>query len=306
MATPPNGKIPNDPALNAPWTAYRLWADTAKYHRNAIDRLTHWSLGLAIGGAIFVTLGEQVGPLVVTTIPFLTKVTGAIGAGAITLSAYLSKQAQADDRESIWTRCRSAAESLKSASFLYRASAPPFDGSDRASRIKEQTEKVIGGMSGVEQRPQPSNKSPELNALPVDAYITARVQEQIDWYTTRAGEHQKSADLCRTATTVLMGVSALLALASAVSAASIWAPVLGTITAAITAYLKNQQYQMLVAMYQTTAMRLNLIKGEWEASGKTNLDLPERNAFITRCEETMAAENGSWLALWSKKDSGVK
>jgi hypothetical protein len=186
MGTLSTTKLPSEAALDGPWTAYRTWAATARYHKDAIDNLTRWSLRLAIGGAVVATLGEQIGP-VVPALPWLSKALGAVGAAAIALAAYLSRQAQADDREGIWTRCRSAAESLKSAIFLCRASAP--------------------------------------------------------------------------------------------------------------------RYQMLIAMYLSTALRLELITGEWAATGKTDRDRAERNTMIQRCEETMASENGSWLALWSKKDS---
>jgi len=239
-------------------------------------------------------------------LPWLSRAFGAAGAAAIALAAYLSRQAQADDREGIWTRCRSAAESLKSAIFLCRASTPPFDGADRAARIRSQTEKVMEEMNGVEPRQPGPEDPPRLTPLTVDGYITERVQRATDWYRKRAREHQDSADLCRKGTAVLMAISALLALASAVSQLSMWAPVLGTITASITAHLKNQRYQMLIAMYQSTALRLDLITGEWAASGKTDTDRAERNALIQRCEETMASENGSWLALWSNKESGKR
>ena len=302
MGTLSTTKIPSDPALDGPWTAYRTWAATARYHKDAIDILTRWSLRLAIGGAVVATLGEQIGP-VVPALPWLSKALGAVGAAAIALAAYLSRQAQADDREGIWTRCRSAAESLKSAIFLCRASAPPFDGADRAARIRSQTEKAMEDMNGVEPRQPGPEGPPQLTPLTVDGYIAERVGKAVDWYRDRAAKHQDSADLCRQGTAVLMGISALLVVASAVSQLSMWAPVLGTITASITAHLKNQRYQMLIAMYLSTALRLELITGEWAATGKTDPDRAERNTMIQRCEETMASENGSWLALWSKKDS---
>jgi hypothetical protein len=91
----------------------------------------------------------------------------------------------------------------------------------------------------------------------------------------------------------------LLTLASAVSAVSSWAAVISTVTAAIAAHLKNRRYQTLTATYQSTALRLGLLKSDWAASGKTDNDKPERDTFIQRCEETMSTENGAWVALWS-------
>jgi len=217
MGTLSTTNLASDPALDGPWTAYRTWAATARYHKEAIDNLTRWSLRLAIGGAIVATVGEQIGP-VVPALPWLSKALGAVGAAAIALAAYLSRQAQADDREGIWTRCRSAAESLKSAIFLYRASGPPFDGTDRAARIRSQTEKVLDDMKDVEARQPGPEDPPRLTPLTVDGYITERVQKAAGWYRKRAKEHQDSADLCRKGTAVLMAISALLALASAVNA----------------------------------------------------------------------------------------
>lgn len=136
----------------------------------------------------------------------------------------------------------------------------------------------------------------------MDQYIAKRVDDQVSWYNMRAGEFQRKADLCRNTTAVLGAFSALLTLASAVSAISSWAAVIATVTAAITAHLQNRRDQMLTATYQSTALRLMLLKSDWAASGKTDNDKFEPDTFIQRCEETMSAENGAWVALWSNKD----
>ena len=292
---------PSDTALTGLWAAYRTWAATARYHKDAIDRLTLWSLRLGIGGAIVATLGQQIGPL--ATVGWLSNGLGGIGAAGVALAAYLSKQAQANDREGVWTRCRSAAESLKSGIFLYRAAAPPFDGADRIGQVRTQTEKVLQQMTGVEPRQPGPEPAPALGPLTVDQYVAERVTDQIGWYERRASEHQRDADRCRRATAALMAISALLAVASSLSAVSVWAPVVATVTASITAHLKNRRYQMLTAMYQGTGLRLRLLLGEWAASGKADADTAERNTFIRRCEDTMSNENGAWVALWSKEDA---
>ena len=50
MGTLSATKLPSDPALDGPWSAYQTWAATARYHKDSIDNLTRWSLRLAIGG----------------------------------------------------------------------------------------------------------------------------------------------------------------------------------------------------------------------------------------------------------------
>jgi hypothetical protein len=51
-------------------------------------------------------------------------------------------------------------------------------------------------------------------------------------------------------------------------------------------------------LYQATAMRLQLLKDQWLDSGKTDIDKADRDSLIQRCEETLALENGAWVAQW--------
>ena len=304
MATPSTEMTPPDAGLNAPWTAYSLWSCTSKYNKNVLDRFNMWSIRLAIGGAIAATLAEQIGRVNLAGrqvyISETATTLGVLATGATALAAFFSRQAQGDNHVSNWTRSRSAAESIKSGIFLYRTGAQPFDAPDRAAQIKQRIDKVTEGMAGVEPRqPEPASV-PDLGRLSVNQYIAVRVQDQIDWYEKRAKAHQGKSDLCRNSTTVLLAISALLTVFAMAPGVSAWAPVVATMIAAITAHLKTQQYQMLTATYVATAQRLRSLLSEWGASGKTDADKAERNAFIQRCEETMSAENGSWGGLWAK------
>ena len=87
MATPSTSHVPSDPALTGPWENYRTWAATARYHKNALDLLSKWSLLLAIGGAILATLGQQIVPFApkLGLGSLLFKLPGVLGSGAIAL-----------------------------------------------------------------------------------------------------------------------------------------------------------------------------------------------------------------------------
>jgi hypothetical protein len=76
---------------------------------------------------------------------------------------------------------------------------------------------------------------------------------------------------------------------------------IATLTASLSAYAQNQQYQTLIVTYQATSRRLKALKGEWIASGKTDADTAERNAFIKSCEDTMALENSAWVGDFVQK-----
>jgi hypothetical protein len=303
MVTSPNPPSPADTSLSGPWSAYRTWAATAHYHKNAIDFWNVWSLGLAIAGAILATLGQQIMPFAPKegNLGILYSAPGILGAAVIALAAYFSSQALGENRERIWIKCRSAAESIKSALILYRASVRPFDGLDRGAQLRQRVDKILQEVKEIELRQPQSESVPDLHPLTVEEYIVERVDDQINWYQQRAREYQKKSDDCRRYIFGLGALSVLLGLASAISAVSAWIAVIATITAALTAHMKNQRYQTLIAMYSATALRLGLLKSEWAESRKTDADKADRDAFIQRCEETMALENGAWIAQWSEQ-----
>jgi len=76
---------------------------------------------------------------------------------------------------------------------------------------------------------------------------------------------------------------------------------MATVTTSVTAYVKNQRYESMIGLYQTTAIRLQLLKDQWLDSGKTDADKGDRDSFIRRCEETLALENGAWVTQWSQQ-----
>ncbi len=284
---------PSHSPLEGAWTAYRTWSQTSVYHKNRMDSLIKWSLWTAIAGACLAGLS----PALAAPWP---KILGPASAVLVALAAYLTQQALAGDRVRTWTRARGAAESLKSGLYLYRAAVPPFDAADRNSQMASRVGQVMESLKDIESRPHDNKPVPPLS-LTVEQYIAERVDEQVKWYEKRAAEHQTKADLFRKLTVFLGGVSALLALVAAMLPVSGAIGVIATITTSITAHLKNQQYQTLVAAYRTAAIRLRTIKSEWVGIGKTDADKKERDLFIQRCEETMAAENGAWAALWMEK-----
>jgi hypothetical protein len=162
-------------------------------------------------------------------------------------------------------------------------------------------DKILQEVKEIGLRQPQSESVPDLYPLTVEEYIVARVDDQISWYQQRAREYQKKSDIFRRYIFGIGALSVLLGLASAISAVSAWIAVIATITAALTAHMKNQRYQTLIAMYSATALRLGLLKSEWAESRKTDADKADRDAFIQRCEETMALENGAWVAQWSEQ-----
>ena len=295
-----------DAALRGPWTAYRTWAATARFHKDALDFWRRWSLLLAIAGAVLATLGQQI----VHLAPeggwekWAYQAPGLLGSAAIALAAYFSREITGGDRERNWIRARSAAESLKSAIYLYRAGVPPFDGPAGASQLLRRVRDIQGTVADVLTRALSQETDPDLSPLTVDAYLALRVEDQVRFYDDRAATYQTKTDRLRAVMLVLGAVSVVFGLLSTLSKTipvAGWVAVTATVTAALTAYVQNQRYQALMVLYQATARRLRELESEWAASRKTELDRVERDTFIQDCEATMAGESGAWVAQWTPK-----
>ena len=282
-----------DKVLDVPWHAYRTWAGTARFLKSDLNRWTRYTLWLAIAGAVLAAAAQE---LDVFTRPTLAKGAAVLASFAVALSAYFGKEALTGNKTSDWIKARSAAESLKAATYLYRAGAPPFDTPDRARILFDTVASIEQRVASIQTRSADTEtRAPDLSPLTVDAYIRTRVEDQIGFYDRRAGEYQRKNDTLRNATFWLGAASVLLALSTAYGVVAALVGLIATLTASLSAHAQDRQYQVLIVSYQSTARRLIALKGEWAASQKTDADTAERNAFIRSCEDTMALENSAWL-----------
>ncbi len=301
MAAPP----PPNPIIQAPWTAYRTWAATARFHKSNLDFWRRTSLILAVSGAVLAAIGQQLAPLIPKEAggieAWMLKLPALVGSAAIALSAYFTREVLGGEREKTWIKARSIAESCKAAIFLYRSAVPPFDGPQGATALLHRVRDIEGSMTDIEARTSPPETQPDLSPLTVDAYRNERVTKAISWYTTRALEYQKHSDRLGHILLLFGAISVLLGFVSTTSPVNAWIAVIATVTAALTAYGQNMRYQALTVLYQATSRRLQELQAEWLASGKGEDDRAERNSFIQRCEDTMALESSAWVAQWTPK-----
>jgi len=283
--------------VNGAWSAYRQCAATSAFYKSQLDLFTTTSLWLGISGAVLGTVAQLLSP---NPISSAAKALGIAGSLAIALAGFAAAQAVSGDKEKLWIRCRSTGEALKSTVYLYSASVPPFDAPNRGTALAQRVEKALRDLDGVALRPGRPDKPPP-GALNITEYIAARVDDQIDYYTRSANKYQRKADFWRYCALAGAATGAGLAVVSAMFSLSPWVALLATVTTSITAYVKNHRYELLIGLYQATAMRLQLLKDQWLDSGKTDADKAERDSLIQRCEETLALENGAWVAQWSQQ-----
>lgn len=283
--------------VNGAWSAYRQCAATSAFYKSQLELFTTTSLWLGITGAVMGTVAQVVSP---NPGSLAGKALGIAGSLAVALAGLAAAQAVSGDKEKLWIRCRAAGEAVKSAVYLYSASVPPFDGAERGAALAQRVEKALKDLDGIALRPGKLDKPPP-GALNVTEYIAARVDDQIDYYTRGANKYQKKADFWRYCALAGAATSAGLAVVSAIFSLSPWVALLATVTTSITAYVKNHRYELMIGLYQATAMRLQLLKDQWLDSGKTDIDKADRDSLIQRSEETLALENGAWVAQWSQQ-----
>jgi hypothetical protein len=290
-----------DKVLDIPWHAYRTWAVTARFLKKDLNHWTRYTLWLAIIGAVLAAGGQEFGVLkAFGTWPMLAKGAAVLASFAVALSAYFGKEALTVNKTADWIKARSAAESLKSATFLYRAGAPPFDTADRAKILFERVSAIEQRVASIQARSAAQESTaPDLSPLTVDDYILKRVDDQIGYYDRLAGEYQRTNDRLRNATFWLGAASVGLALISSFGVVPALVGLIATLTASLSAHAQNQQYQASIVNYQSASRRLIALKGEWAASHKTEANTDDRNAFIRSCEDVLAIENGAWVGARS-------
>jgi hypothetical protein len=295
------------PALPSPlastWNRYRAWALTARQLKIALDRWRLWTLILAVAGAILVTLGQQLGSLasiIGTWAGPVGKVVGLCGAAAIALSTYFAREALSNENVQRWSKCRSAAESLKACIFLYRGGVPPFDGADRDAKLIDRRAAIEDAVEGVELlNPKADDKSFDPSPLSVDDYYRKRIKDQIQFYLDRSDEYQKKTKALQAVVFWFGAIAVILGVATALKPlVAGWTAVIATVIAAISSHVHSQRYQSLIATYQATARHLNTLTDKWVAGGKADAS---RSTFIQSCENTMALENSAWVTQWSQQ-----
>jgi uncharacterized membrane protein YeaQ/YmgE (transglycosylase-associated protein family) len=283
--------------VNGAWSLYRQCAATSAFHKSQLETFTKISLWLGITGAVIGTVAQRMAP---DSTSYTSKVLGVIGSVVVALAGLAATQASSGSRDKIWVKCRAAAEALKSSVYLYCASVTPFDDPNRSATLTQRAESILKELAGIELRPGKMDRQAP-GQMTVADYIRDRVDDQIAYYSGSAGRLQKKADFWRYVSWTAAVVSAVFGAVSAIHSLSLWVALLATVTTSVTAYVKNQRYASMIGLYQTTAIRLQLLKDQWLDSGKTDSDKADRDSFIRRCEETLAVENGAWLAQWSQQ-----
>lgn len=300
MSAPNN---PRQSALEYIWGQYRVWAATSRVSKEKLSRWRRIVLALGIAGAVVGVLGAQQWIPWDRLWPPLPKALGVASAALLALAAYFSKEILDLDCEGRWLRARAVAEAFKREAYLLLTRTPPYDGDISLTHVGETIgPKLPEDMEYERLTPEQKRESLPSSALSVDDYVRDRVEGQINnYYEPRAEANRAVARKIKNVTRALGALAVILGILGFVWVGiPAFVAVITTVSAALAAYLYAGRYQYLAVSYTATARKLEGLRVAWQVSGKTDADAAERNKFILGCEEVIAAENGAWMAEWTK------
>jgi hypothetical protein len=278
------------------WQRYRTWSVTSTLLKKRSTVWKRYVLILTILGTALATLG----PFAPSPLARLLPLGGAV---ALAVATFFGKELLDSKHEERWTRARAAAEALKSEACKYLVQAPPYDGVDQITRLKErmaQIAEVTKGHVPIDITPDVANKDLPTVRWKLDDYKAERLQDQIRWYRQKAKEHSAAMRTGRTLA-IALGVAAVVL--STVTGATtdtqtIWGAVLGVVTtvgASIGAYFQAGHFEAIALKYRETAAKLEELMAEFGTAGSNPADL------VTTAEAIMQAENAAWLAEVASK-----
>jgi hypothetical protein len=291
----------HDAALDHAWAKYRTWAETSRRRKSQISYWRVRVLALSIAGAVLAAGGQQVSEMAIAA------------AIALALAAYFSREVLGEKPERQWIRARSAAEAIKSETYLFRTGLHPYAGDDAPMRLTVKIAELTRTVNDLPAEPLSDaarRARRPSGALSVDEYVRERVDDQIHrFYREKARQYEGKVASIR-ATTLTIGALAIVlgilgvgvTMPAVANAASAVMAVFTTITVSLAAYLYAGRFQHLIVSYQATARRLENLRVQWASS--LDHGPSEAARFIHACEEAISVENSAWMAELTEQGEG--
>lgn len=208
--------------------------------------------------------------------------------------------------ERAWYDARAGAESVKTLSWQFAVGGAPFGRNEpseaAAQRLTERFRSLIRASAALRAGPDAGDRQVtdwmrELRETPLDkrrdAYVTGRILDQIDWYSTAAARHDLHARRWSQLTLLVQAlgvVAATLRVSGTLDVDLMGLAAAGA--AAGTAWLESRDHSGLAEAYTTTAHELALVRDELPRE----LDEQTWATFVADAEAAISREHTSWLA----------
>ena len=288
-----------DAAFEVLWKRYRTWADTSSRLKAVNASWRRRVLLLTILGTALATLGpfaRDIGSE--RWASWLARALPMAGAVALAIATYFGRELLDTKHEEAWTRARGAAEAYKSDASKYLVAAAPYDGADRVTRLQARLAELADATKGLLADTIPAERA--VSGMPTSPwtladYLKGRLDDQIEWYRGRAGEHTELMDRGRKISLSLGGFAVVLSVVTGATpeGATLAGAVLGVITTAggaLGAHFQAGHAEAIALKYRETADTLELLKIQLASAA------PEaRSAIVSKAESIMQSENAAWL-----------
>lgn len=279
---------------------YRVASATSHRGHDDAVRLTALMLLAGLASASFALAGGTQGPS-------WHSAADIVAAGLFALATVGGAMLGGGEAQRRWHIGRAAAESIKTLSWKYAMRAAPFeDDASADERFLGRMHEILASMShvrlaaviGTDPQAMISHSMSMLRSAPVDvkrmSYERFRLDDQIDWYVTKAEVAEERARQWRLTTVVLGGTGCAGAALRAFGVVEIDA--LGLAAAAmasIAAWTQLRQYWPNAAAYRVALNELQVIEAE---SATVPAEDRAWAAFCERAETAISREHTMWLA----------
>lgn len=288
-------------SLKSIWEDQNKWSQAADHLKQQVQTARLRAAVLGLLGAFLTTLASV---LAQNNGGILQTVIAAAGAVCLAIAPLILKRGATTEHIKTWTRTRAAAEALKGQIYCFLAGGPPYGSERPPELLLRKHDEVVDGVKDINPIMEPQVKSlPVL--LTVDGYIDQRVQGQENFFNKNSVKLKKQADQFNSIVFILALIAAALGaittfLGHWASLIGPWAAVITTAGAAVAAHAAAERYTTLATTYSATAGRLKSLREKFSID--KNRNAPERiEKFISDCEEALSAENGGWMAEWSRE-----
>jgi hypothetical protein len=265
-------------------------------------KLVGWDLGLMIFSALLSIYNYQTEDSKV----IIYAVSGLVLLGAMLISIFLKRKRYED----VWYRGRALAESCKTLTWRYIMCSEYFEEGilpEQAEgkfmeRIKEINSQFLDLNDSIDamdvSKPIITGEMIRVRALQLDErrkyYLSKRIQNQIDWYSTKSKSNKKSYEKWFYAV-IICQFLAIISIAILIKYPLSDFNLVGlfsTISASGFSWLQLKKYQENKQAYTTAASELNIIKSE----GNRIRNSDEFSKYVLDSENAMSREHTMWLA----------
>jgi hypothetical protein len=203
-----------------------------------------------------------------------------------------------------WVALRSTAEAIRAETFRYRARAGAYSDrettevsrdfklADKLETINRNLMNTQANLTALQNVPPNDRAKDDLGFLTPDDYVRDRLEQQSDYYQSKAAELDRTLFRSQLAIWIAGIAGSLLAAAGF----PLWIALTTALAAGFGAYLQYRNVERTLAGYNKAAAELDNVVLWWSSlSAEERADQVNIDLLVNATETVLAAENAAWL-----------